>query len=185
MFRASTCRRQRAVDWNAVKAAGAEFGYVVATEGGKRDARFEENWRGAANAEVRRGAIHAWSLCRPPPIRRTISTRWCPEPTTRYPGAVDRFRRRLQHQADRDAVLDELRRFIAIIEAHTERPVILLVSRAVEARYRVTEAIERPVWSAGISCPRLCRAAMADVASERYASDRRHKRVGKLGLVAK
>ena len=45
-------------------------------------------------------------------------------------------------------MLDELRRFIAMVEAHTERPVILLVSRAFEAQYRVTEAIDRPVWSA-------------------------------------
>ena len=35
-----------------------------------------------------------------------------------------------------------------MVEAHSERPVILLVSRAFEAQYRVTEALDRPVWSA-------------------------------------
>ena len=48
----------------------------------------------------------------------------------------------------REVVLEELRRFIIMVETHSERPVILFVSRAFDAQYRVTEAIDRPVWSA-------------------------------------
>ena len=139
-----------AIDWNAVKAAGAEFGYIVATDGAERDARFEDNWRGAAAAELRRGAIHAWSLCRPAADQANNFNTTVPNAGRRAaPGAGDRLRRRLRRAARRAmSCWTELRRFVTMVEAHTERPVILLVSRAFEAQYRVTEAIDRPVWSA-------------------------------------
>lgn len=57
---------QGAIDWRRVAGDGIAFAYVKATEGGDHvDARFAENWRGAGEAGIRRGAYHFFTLCRP------------------------------------------------------------------------------------------------------------------------
>ena len=138
-----------AVDWNAVRAAGAGFGYITATQGADRDARFEDNWRGAAAADLRRGAIHAWSLCRPAADQANNFNTTVPHADDALPPALSLdFTAGCDERPGRDALLTDLRGFITMVEAHSERPVILLVTRAFDARYRVTEAIDRPVWSA-------------------------------------
>ena len=59
-------RFQGAVDWPKVKAAGLEFAWLKATEGGDRvDPAFEGNWRGAKRAGLARGAYHFYYHCRP------------------------------------------------------------------------------------------------------------------------
>ena len=40
-----------------------------------------------------------------------------------------------------------------MVETHTGKPVMLRVGRAIEARYRLTGAIERPVWAIADAFP--------------------------------
>jgi lysozyme len=50
---------QRAIDWAVVAASEVRFCYIKATEGaGNVDPRFAENWRGAREAGLTRGAYH-------------------------------------------------------------------------------------------------------------------------------
>lgn len=50
---------QGAIDWDAVAAAGVEFAFIKATEGGDyTDPRFAANWAGAGRVGVLRGAYH-------------------------------------------------------------------------------------------------------------------------------
>ncbi|EEW24834.1 glycoside hydrolase family 25 protein [Rhodobacter ferrooxidans] len=59
-------RWQGAVDWPTARAAGVNFAYMKATEGGDGlDPMFKENWRAAARAGVPRGAYHFFYHCRP------------------------------------------------------------------------------------------------------------------------
>ena len=137
------------VDWNAVKAAGADFGYALATQGGDRDALFEDNWRGIADAGMRRGAIHAWSLCRLAADQANNFNTTVPKSDDALPPAVAiDFIDGCNDRPSRDVVLEELKRFIIMVETHTERPVLLLVSKRFEANYDVTSALDRPIWSA-------------------------------------
>jgi lysozyme len=54
------------VDWEEVRAAGVEFAYIKATEGGDHlDTKFHANWEGARRAGVPRGAYHFVYWCRP------------------------------------------------------------------------------------------------------------------------
>lgn len=143
------------IDWPAVKAADAQFAYVAATSGTDgRDARFEENWRGVGDAGLRRGAIHAWSLCRLAADQANNFNTVVPAGDDALPSAlaID-FAPDCAARPARDVVIEELKRFIIAVEARTQRPVILLVSRPVEAEYRVTAAIDRPVWSTGNFLP--------------------------------
>ena len=59
-------RWQRKIDWASVAASGKRFAYIKATEGGDHvDPRFLENWEGARQAGVLRGAYHFVFWCRP------------------------------------------------------------------------------------------------------------------------
>lgn len=56
---------QEAVNWNAVAGDNIRFAYIKATEGGDRvDERFADNFTGARQAGVLRGAYHFWYHCR-------------------------------------------------------------------------------------------------------------------------
>ncbi|WP_246180144.1 glycoside hydrolase family 25 protein [Microvirga thermotolerans] len=57
---------QGKVDWAALRQAGTKFAFIKATEGGDHvDSRFLENWWGAKNAGIPRGAYHFVYWCRP------------------------------------------------------------------------------------------------------------------------
>lgn len=54
------------IDWSQVRAAGIEFAYLKATEGGDHiDPNFLNNWAAARSAGVPRGAYHFIYWCRP------------------------------------------------------------------------------------------------------------------------
>jgi lysozyme len=138
-----------AIDWSAVKAGGADFGYIRATMGTDgRDARFEENWQGALAANIRRGAIHEYSLCKLAADQANNFNITVPKADDALPSvvAVD-FTSDCASRPERTVVLTELGRFIAMVEAHSERPILLLVSQRFEVAYAVTGALPRPIWS--------------------------------------
>jgi lysozyme len=57
---------QQDIDWRRVKAAGTRFAFIKATEGGDlADRNFRDNWDGAKQAGVPRGAYHFVFWCRP------------------------------------------------------------------------------------------------------------------------
>ena len=78
-------RFQSVVDWPTARAAGVNFAFVKATEGGDgADPLFDVNWRGAAQAGVRRGAYHFFYHCRP----ASEQARWFIAHVPRSPGAL-------------------------------------------------------------------------------------------------
>lgn len=57
---------QQDIDWTRVRAAGTRFAFIKATEGGDLlDRNFRDNWDGAKQAGVPRGAYHFVFWCRP------------------------------------------------------------------------------------------------------------------------
>ncbi len=60
-------RFQTTVDWAQARANGVNFAFIKATEGGDFvDPLFQDHWRGAAQAGVKRGAYHFYYHCRAP-----------------------------------------------------------------------------------------------------------------------
>ncbi len=57
-------RWQGDIDWNRLRASGAAFAFIKATEGDDHaDDRFAANWRAAQRAGVPRGAYHFYYFC--------------------------------------------------------------------------------------------------------------------------
>ena len=144
-----------ATEWPTVRAAGADFVYLVATVGAdRRDPAFEANWGALPEAGLRRGAVHFYSLCQPASDQANAFNLVVPAAADALPAAVDlSFHDDCAARPDRASLVAEVKRFVAMVEAHTGKPVMLRVGRAVEARYRLTAAIERPIWAVANAFP--------------------------------
>jgi lysozyme len=70
---------QGKIDWASVGAAGTQFAFIKATEGGDHlDARFIENWQGAKRAGIPRSAYHFMFWCRPAEQQAAWFNATCP-----------------------------------------------------------------------------------------------------------
>ena len=139
------------VEWGSVRAAGADFVYLVATAGaGGRDEGFEGNWEALPDAGLRRGAIHLYSLCESGRSQADAFNTVVPRADDALPAVVDvDLRDDCTARPDHDALVSELRAFVDTVETHTGKPVMLRLSRAVERRYGVSQALARPIWALG------------------------------------
>lgn len=137
------------VDWRLLRAAGADFVYLTASEGtSTRDSAFADGVIAARARGMQVGAVHVYDLCAPadaqaanfvtvvprdkdllpPAIRFDIDSRTCPQ----VPGEAQ--------------MQSELTTFLNQVEKHAEKPVILMVSSALEKEYHLAARIDRNLW---------------------------------------
>ena len=139
---------QGSIDWARVADDDIDVAYLKATEGGDWvDERFAENWRGAADAGLARGAYHFFTLCRPGADQADNFLRTVPRDADALAPVVD-----LElggNCAGRPAPEDfhrELRTFVDRVEAATGQQVVLYVLDDVEDLYHVRAVYDRPTW---------------------------------------
>jgi len=139
---------QGRIDWPAVASDDIAFAYIKASEGGDHtDARFRQNWAGAEEAGVRRGAYHFFTLCRPGAEQAEHFLRTAPPVGSALPPAVDlELVGNCSQRPEREAVYAELDAFLAAVEAAWGRQVLLYVGEDWEGRYPVLDRSERPRW---------------------------------------
>lgn len=145
---------QDPVDWFEVrKTHQIQFVYARASMGATgRDTRFAMHWAGLQQAEMRRGAIHVFSLCQLASDQAgnlvgALVSSGPPSPDA-LPVALDlAFQPDCAAHPEREVVLGEISRFIKGVEGATGKPVILRVTPEFEKRYRVSRAIPRTLWA--------------------------------------
>ena len=139
---------QGEIDWKAARSAGVDFTYIKASEGSDlRDDRFAGNWAGTAAAGIRRGAYHFFSLCRTGRGQATNFIALVPREAEALPPAIALdFDGNCEQRPSRDSLLAELATFIQMVEAHSEKPIMIQVTRAFETQYRISDALNRPLW---------------------------------------
>lgn len=139
------------IEWGTVRARGADFAYLVATSGAdRRDPGFERYWNALPEAGLRRGAVHLFSLCQSGADQANAFNAFVPRTADSLPAAVDvSFRADCTARPERDALIADLRTFIRMVEVHMRKPVMLRLGKAVERDYRLSAAIDRPVWAVG------------------------------------
>jgi lysozyme len=121
---------QGPVDWASVKAAGTQFAFIKATEGGDHvDERFLENWWGAKRAGVPRGAYHFTFWCRPAHEQAEWFKRHVPPDPDALPPVLDLewngHSRLCPRKIPREEALEMTRHLLREMEAHTgKRPII-------------------------------------------------------------
>ena len=136
------------VHWGSIKAAGADFAYIMATRGTAGvDPMFARNIAGAREAGVQAGAIHRYSLCQLATDQAANFIRNVPRRPDALPAVVwlD-FDDRCPDRPTRALLLSELATFLAQIEAHTGKRSLIAPGPAFEADYQVTKGIARTTW---------------------------------------
>jgi lysozyme len=136
------------VDWPMVKAQGADFAFVTASNGTTRDPAFEANWNGAHDAGLRHGALHIFSLCEPVADQVTTYLTTVPREADALPAALALdFTPGCDAQPTRAQILTAIRGFLGPAEYHDGHQMMLRVSSAFEDEYRISDAIVRPLWA--------------------------------------
>jgi lysozyme len=139
---------QGAIDWDAVAADGIDFAWIKASEGGDFvDVWFDENWQGAGDAGVLRGAYHFFTLCRPGAEQAANFLAVVPRDGTMLAPSIDL--EMAGNCADRPSqqwLEAELGQFIDHIEEATGQPVLLYVGADMEQAYDIKAVFDRPLW---------------------------------------
>jgi len=136
------------VHWGSIKAAGADFAYVVATDGtAGLDPTFTRNLAAAREVGVQIGAIHRYSLCQLATDQAANFIRHVPRRADALPAVVwlD-YDDRCPDRPTRALLLSELATFLAQIEAHSGKRSLIAPGPSFEADYKVTQGIARTTW---------------------------------------
>lgn len=138
-----------AIDWGTAKANGVDFAYLLATSGDAgRDPAFEEQWRALAGGDIRRGAIHAYSLCRLAADQADHFNAVVPRAADALPAAVAfAFSPDCGDRPPRDVLLREIETFMERVERHTGQRVLIRVSPDFEAEYALSGSVDRTFWA--------------------------------------
>lgn len=139
---------QGPIHWHSVRAEGAEFAYIAATGGiAGRDGRFAANWSDAAEAGLKRGAYHAYSLCQPGAEQATNFIATVPREEGALPPALDlHFDDSCKQRPTRDALLEDLGTFLGMVETHAGKPAILHFDREFDETYAIARGLDRTLW---------------------------------------
>lgn len=121
---------QGKIDWAAARQAGTRFAFIKATEGGDHvDERFLENWYGAKQAGIPRGAYHFVYWCRPAHEQADWFKRNVPNDPEALPPVLDLewngHSKTCPKTLPRAQALEKIRVMLREMEAHTgKRPII-------------------------------------------------------------
>ena len=143
------------VDWARAKADGVDFVYLSATSGAaQRDDAFEANRKGAGAMGVRFGAIHHFDLCSLAGEQANAFVTTVPRMAAPLPPviALD-FGPSCADRPGRAVVLSELNTLLNLVEAHSEKPAVLRISKSFDDLYQVSHAVHRTVWLEGNFMP--------------------------------
>jgi lysozyme len=122
-------RYQGRIDFNAARAGGTHFVFIKGTEGKDYiDPNFYDNWRGARDAGVARGAYHFMTWC----SLASEQARWFVEKIPNDPDALPpvldlEFNNHssCKNRHNREDMLEKVRVMLAAMEAHTGKlPII-------------------------------------------------------------
>src|SRR5690606_38283236 len=137
------------VSFRALRAIGAEFVYLEASEGADgRDARFAENLVRVRDSGVRFGAVHAYDPCVPAERQAANFVTTVPRDDAFLPPAIalDKLAEECPDPVSEAAVESELTTFLNQVEGHVGKPAVLKISPEFEDRYKIAGRIERNLW---------------------------------------
>jgi lysozyme len=139
---------QGAIDWENLKAGGADFAYIKASEGETfNDPRFSRNWFGAEQAGVLRGAYHFFTQCRTGKAQAANFIRVVPKDPDALPPVID-----AEHMGpckDRNPVTNvasEIQILLDTLEKHYGKRPIIYSTREFHDAYLIGKFPKARFW---------------------------------------
>jgi len=139
------------IDWNAVRASGVRFAWIKATEGGDyADEKFQQNWEGAKEAGIPRGAYHFAYWCRSGEEQAAWFLKNVPNDPDALPPVLDvewnAQSKTCPGHPPRDVAIAQMKTILAAMErAYGKKPVIY-TSVDFHRDVMVGEFTEYPIW---------------------------------------
>lgn len=141
--------RDGQADFHALKAIGADFAYIEASDGASgRDSAFAANFGRVADSGLRYGVVHAYAPCVPAEQQAANFLTTVPRDPALLPPVIEltRLAEDCDDPVSEAAVESELTTFLNQIEGHVGKPAVLKISPAFEERYHVAARLERNLW---------------------------------------
>jgi len=141
--------RDGEADFKALRAIGADFVYLEASNGASaRDTAFARNLRAVKGTGLKFGAVHAYDPCVPAERQAANFLTIVPRDETELPPAIElsRLADQCPDPASEAGVESELTTFLNQVEGHVGQPAVLKVSAEFEERYHIAGRIERGLW---------------------------------------
>ena len=143
-------RWQGNINWQKLRAQGANFAYIKSTDGGDHlDPMFRKNWKGAGEAGLKRGAYHFFYWCRSGAEQADWFIRNVPRSENALPPVIDveyNHQSSCKKRPSRDLVLKKMKAFMDKLEAHYgQRPVIYTAPDFYRDNLR-GEFLDYPFW---------------------------------------
>lgn len=138
-----------APDWRTLKAGGADFVYLTASEGpDRRDPLFGDGIEAARAAGMQAGAVHVYDLCAPADAQAANFVTTVPREKDLLPPAIalDIDQRSCPEPPGEATLQSELTTFLNQVEKHVGKAAILMPSRGIEARYHLAAVLDRNLW---------------------------------------
>ena len=139
-----------AVHFKTLKALGAQFVYLEASQGDRRDPAFAANLSAAREAGLKVGAVHRFDPCIMADGQSARFVVIVPRGGDLLPPtiALDRIADECPAPVGEAEVESELMTLINQIETHAGRPVILKLSPAFQDRHNTATTLARDLWLA-------------------------------------
>ena len=136
-------------DFKALRAIGADFAYLQASEGDSgRDSAFPANLERARASELPFGVVHAYDPCVSAERQAANFVTIVPRDATLLPPAIalEKLAEDCSDPASEAGLESELTTFLNQIEGHVGKPAVLKVAPGFEERYQLAARIERNLW---------------------------------------
>ncbi len=142
-------RHQDLIAWDRVADDDIDFAYIKASEGGDMvDERFAENWFGAGDAGLDRGAYHFFTLCRPGAAQARNFLETLPDGAGELPPALDlELAGNCSARPSAADVAKEVAAFVEAVEQETGETMVLYIGDDWQGRYPVVDREDHPRWA--------------------------------------
>lgn len=138
-----------AVDFNALRATGADFVYLEASHGASgRDDLFPRNIAAVSDTQLPYGVVHDYDPCVPAERQAANFVTIVPRDPAILPPAIalSKLASECNDPIVEAALESELTTFINQVEGHAGQPVVLKISPQFEAEHGIAVRIERNLW---------------------------------------
>ncbi|MBN1904417.1 MAG: glycoside hydrolase family 25 protein [Deltaproteobacteria bacterium] len=139
---------QGKIDWKKVKEQEIHFAFIKATEGSShKDTKFIQNWGGATNAGLIKGAYHYFSFCKPGIEQAQNYINTVPIDSSSLPPVIDfEFVGNCKNRPEKDAIVKELLWFIREVEEKYHKTPIIYVTYDSYNHFLKGESLDYPIW---------------------------------------
>ncbi len=139
---------QGIINWEQLKMEDIHFVIIKATEGADyQDPRFAENWRNSHDNGYLTGAYHFYRLCKTGEEQAENFIRTVPNMSDNIAPTIDlEFGGNCETNKTTKQILEEIERFMQILEEHYGKKPIIYVTQEFYDEYLIDQFILNPIW---------------------------------------